>query len=197
MKTQWSKKLCDYLRAEYSADFEKGRLIHKRDNGSYWSTGDVQKEWRNKSKGSPYTYITTFVDGKKKSLKVFHVIWFLYYGKQADGFIDHIRGLSIPYPNAISNLREVQRSGNMLNSCIGRGKSGIRGVHIKLRGKFIVTVRGKRIATVNSKWEGYSIYCKVAKEALGEFYRPQLNPCNVWMVKPTHHDYKKFVLGLA
>lgn len=192
----WSKELREYLREEYSADFEKGLLIHKRDNGRHWSKGDIQYGWKNIGKISPpYMYITTYVNGIKKTIKVHHVIWFLYYGKQPRKHIDHIRGIDIPYPNAISNLRAVTSSNNMLNSCKASGKSGIRGLQKLKSGKYKVVVNSKRIGTCENKWEGYGMYRKAAPLILGEFYRPQLNPCNIWTVKPTHPDYQKFILG--
>ncbi|WP_400217263.1 hypothetical protein [Escherichia coli] len=191
----WTKELRDYLQAEYSADFEKGLLIHKRDNAHYWSAGDIQYGWKNKSKTSPYLYITTFVNGKKKTVKIHHVIWFLYHGKQPRKHIDHIKGLNIPHHNAISNLRAVSRSNNCLNSCKSFGKSGVRGVQKLKKGNFKVIVRGKQIGVCENKWVGYRLYRDTAPLALGDFYRPQLNPCNIWMVKPTHPDYQKYILG--
>lgn len=197
MKTQWSNDLKDYLRKEYIADLEHGYLIHKRNNGKYWSVGDIQPGWKHKSKASPYYYITTYVNGKKMNLKIHHVLWFLHTGKQPKGVIDHIRGLEVPYPNSMHNLREISHSKNCLNSSKARGKSGIRGVHVKKSGMFDVVVYQQRITTCDNKWEGYSLYRKHAREVLGEHYRPQLNPCGIWMVKPSHPDYQKFVLGVT
>ncbi|MFB0711010.1 hypothetical protein ACEU59_07510 [Buttiauxella noackiae] len=197
MNTQWSPDLQNYLRAEYIADLQRGYLIHKRDNGKYWSAGDIQIGWKHKSKASPYHYITVFINGKKKNVKVHHVLWFLHYGKQPEGVIDHIRGLDIPYPNAMSNLRETTHANNLLNSSKANGKTKIRGVHALRSGGYKVVVYQKSVARCDSKWEGYSLYCEHARKALESYYRPQLNPCGIWMVKPSHPDYKKFVLGVS
>jgi len=73
--------------------------------------------------------------------------WFLYYGEEPSGQIDHIN--QNKRDNRICNLRCVSNRDNHRNMPIQKNnKSGIVGVHFsKLKGKWVsyIKVNGKRI----------------------------------------------------
>lgn len=96
-------ELCPkYLKANYKYDPKTGEVFGKK--------GEVIG-----SKNHEGYLVTSIKDihGKKRSVKLHRVGWFLYYGKWPEQFLDHIDGNKSN--NKISNLRDVSNQENIMN----------------------------------------------------------------------------------
>ncbi|EFF5172038.1 HNH endonuclease, partial [Escherichia coli] len=94
----WPEEVIRYINENIAADFESGTLFR---NGVKIEGSLVNPKPRQ------YLAFGCRINGKFRILKVHQVIFYLYHGKQAKLWIDHIDG--DPLNNAISNLREVTK----------------------------------------------------------------------------------------
>ncbi len=115
----WPEEVIRYINENITADFESGTLFR---NGVKIEGSLVNPKPRQ------YLAFGCRINGKFRILKVHQVIFYLYHGKQAKLWIDHIDG--DPLNNAISNLREVTKEQNQANMIPRKKtKSGYKGVH--------------------------------------------------------------------
>lgn len=99
------------------------------------------------------------------------IIWMMSYGWWPTE-IDHING--VRDDNRITNLREVGRSQNRINSRSGYGKSGLYGAHwIESAGKWYarIVVAGKQIylGSFDSAQEAHETAVDASREYHGEY----------------------------
>lgn len=113
----WPEEVIRYINENITADFESGTLFR---NGVKIEGSLVNPKPRQ------YLAFGCRINGKFRILKVHQVIFYLYHGKQAKLWIDHIDG--DPLNNAISNLREVTKEQNQANMIPRKKtKSGYKG----------------------------------------------------------------------
>lgn len=118
-------------------------------------------------------YVILKIDGVV--IKAHRLAWFIVYGALPAGFIDHING--DPSDNRISNLRDVSRRANNLNSWTPRSdnrRSGLIGVS-KISGRSKrwaarVTDDGQRIhlGSFATPEEAHTAYLAAKQRILAE-----------------------------
>jgi hypothetical protein len=118
-------------------------------------------------------YVTVMFKGRV--LQGHRVAWFLHYGTDADGFIDHINGVRTD--NRIINLRSVTHQQNCLNSrpkTAGRLKgaqfSTARGVY---QSSIRVGARRVFLGNFSTEVEAHEAYVAAAVKYHGEFARTE------------------------
>ncbi|EEX2868914.1 endonuclease [Escherichia coli] len=160
----WPEEVIRYINENITADFESGTLFR---NGVKIEGSLVNPKPRQ------YLAFGCRINGKFRILKVHQVIFYLYHGKQAKLWIDHIDG--DPLNNAISNLREVTKEQNQANMIPRKKtKSGYKGVHPRVDNKgFWATIRcnGKShyLGQFNTAEEAAKAYNAASLELHGKY----------------------------
>lgn len=136
--------------SEYCAKFILGKIVGT-DNGN--------------------GYLTVGLEGT--TYKLHRLAWFHYYGVWPKGETDHIDGNK--YNNAISNLRDVSKSGNMQNRKVAHknNQSGLLGVAYHKRDcvyEASIRANGKTLylGRFHDKYEAHQAYL-TAKRKLHKF----------------------------
>jgi len=168
----------DMLKAILAYDPETGFLIWKRRtlrpgmerNDKGWNTRFVGK-----AAGRPHRNGHLLVNISYKNYSAHRLAWWMHYGEQPSGHIDHINGN--PSDNRIANLRIATPSQNMRNARMRTdNKSGHKGVCWSERDKrwrAYMHVNGRMIDLGNFKTLEAAVEKRVqaAKKTFGEFYR--------------------------
>lgn len=128
---KWNDDLLNYIKSNFTYD-DNGMLI------------DLDRKQHRKQPIDYGGYKTIKIKGKY--LKVHHVLYFLYHGKQAEKCIDHIDGNRTN--NKIDNLRDVPIQVNCLNKHNKNPITGYVGVYYDvstngLLAKYTTQVNGK------------------------------------------------------
>jgi hypothetical protein len=118
-------------------------------------------------------YLTVMFKGRV--LQGHRVAWFLHYGADADGFIDHINGNRTD--NRIINLRAVTHQQNCFNSRPKRA-GRLKGAQFRAgRGHYQSSIRvgSKRVflGVFQTETEAHEAYVTAAKKYHGEFARTE------------------------
>ena len=126
--------------------------------------GSINKRWN---------YIYIYVGGKGR--RAHRLAWLYMTGEWPVQWIDHINGNGCD--NRFKNLRECNPSQNGFNSKLTKStKSGLKGATWDSQTQMwraVITVNRKTICRGRYKTaqEAHAVYCKMAKEFAGEFYR--------------------------
>lgn len=110
---------------------------------------------------------------KQKNIHMHRVILERVIGRElnSDEFVDHINRNGLD--NRCENLRLATHHQNMMNRST-RGNTPYRGVYFdknanKFRARIYINRKYKNIGLYDTPEKAYEAYCKVAKEAFGEF----------------------------
>lgn len=101
--------------------------------------------------------------------------WLYVYG-MTPTIIDHIN--CITDDNRIINLRECTHAQNQANQRLTKANtSGFKGVSFNKRegkwsARLMVNYKPMHMGFYSTKEEAYKVYCKTAKELIGEFFNP-------------------------
>ena len=129
--------------------------------------------------GTPekHGYIKVNFQGKK--YLAHRLIWMMFYGRPANGMLDHINGIRTD--NRIANLRECTPIQNSANSKAINNRTGYRGVVALPSGKFAVQLRRDGRSTYrgcfDTKEQAGKHYQQIHAEQHGEF-SPYFNMLN-------------------
>lgn len=115
----WSQEIIDFIKTNITHDAQG--VLYWKVSGQQRKAGDRVrvsilrvKVFRSHAEKQYYQFgFRLKSSGKVKLLKVHHIVYFLEYGKQPSGYIDHIDGNGLN--NAPANLRDVTQSQNMQN----------------------------------------------------------------------------------
>lgn len=106
-----------------------------------------------------------------KTMLRHRVAWAMYYGKHAEGMIDHRNG--IRDDNRIENLRLADAKQNQQNRKAVRSKSGYKGVVCLPKGRFQAQIGGrahtKYLGSFDTAEKAAKCYDDKAAEIYGEF----------------------------
>lgn len=155
-------------------------LAIPHDIGRYYSydhlTGDVTRIDTGKPSRAKIStgYLTVFF--RRRTYSVHRIAWFLHYGADAQGYIDHINGDRAD--NRIANLRVCEQQQNTWNMR-GRGHWPKGVWWQKKRGKFCAAIRvgagqpRKWLGAFNTPEEAHAAYVIAAHKYHGEFARTE------------------------
>lgn len=110
---------------------------------------------------------------RKKRWKAHRLAWYLYYGEEPEGDIDHINGDRAD--NRLCNLRVATRADNLRNMKVsGLGSSKFKGVSwSKCVGKWTAQItlgnKKKHLGCFESEVDAARTYDEAAKELYGKF----------------------------
>lgn len=106
----------------------------------------------------------------KRMYLAHRIAWFLYYGTQPSGVLDHVDGN--PSNNRIDNLRKATHSQNMQNASTRIGRSGVKNITWKRNAwtvRFILNGKRKEFGRFQDLDLAKEFASKVRIKIYGEF----------------------------